>query len=1070
MRKSLLITGWLSVWLMSTQLFAQSREISGKVTSVDDGTPLPGVNVLVKNSTKGTVTDLNGSYALEVPADANTLVFSFIGYQSKEVAIGNQSQINVSLETDIRQLGEVVVTAAGIARESRNLGYSIEKVESEKVQQVAEPDALRALQGKVPGLNISSSTGVPGSATRITIRGNSSFFGNNQPLFIVDGTPYNGQQFTSYNQLTGGASYSTPLAALDPNSIESITVLKGAAAASLYGSRAANGVVVITTKQGSGASAQKGLEVTVNSSYSIEEIANLPDYQNTYGNGTEFQYRQSNGSWGPRFSQFDSVPAWPSYRNAGIVGANIPYVPRPDNVANLFRKGGVLDNSVTISGGDATSSFSLTASNLNNKGYIPNSKFNRTSIGVGGRKKLVNGLEVGGNLSYSSSVQDGPLFGENGAQDPAAASSFARTLWLGRTWNTDLPTTDADGNPLFFVGGVDHPLWSWQNNGVTSNLERVTANATLGYSFVEWLRFDLRAGVNQFNDRRQQLWDIGSIAYSGNGAILDDDINYQEIEVNALLTSNFNINQDLSFTGILGYNLNQRTTDRQAFLGNTIISPGIYDIDNTSNLVPFGGDYERRRLIGAYSDITLGYRNYLYLNLTGRSDWSSTLPIENNNYFYGSSSLSFVFTEPLNLGGEVLNEGKIRLSVARVGNDADPYQTINLFNVNLGANTNVIGSLPDNDFPFNGVSATTRSVLAYDPQLSPEFTTEYEIGTELVFFTNRLNLDFTYYYRKSTDIIANISLPNSSGFEQFLTNIGEMENKGVEIGLGITPLRLQNGFEWQIFNSFTLNRNKVLSLVDGVERINVRNLFGGGVTPVIEPGEPYGILRGSVSARDEEGNYLIDPATGMLIQAVEFDKIGDPNPDFLLGVTNTFSFKGLSLNVLVDYRQGGDIYSTTVERLLGRGVTKDSEDREASRIVPGFLGNPITGEPLLDENGEKIPNTIQVSSNDLYFQNSGGSFAINAEDEATVYDGTVIRLREVSLSYALPKKLIESTPFGSVQIGLVGRNLWYNAPNIPEHTNFDPEVNGFGSTNTQGIEYASAPTSRRYGVNLRFTF
>ncbi|MGK7396718.1 MAG: SusC/RagA family TonB-linked outer membrane protein [Candidatus Cyclobacteriaceae bacterium M3_2C_046] len=1070
MKKKLHLGLLLGILLVWAQAFGQERTVTGQVTSVEDEEALPGVNVLLKGTTAGTVTDINGEYRISVPSTGGTLVFSFIGYQTVEQEIGNRSQVNLAMRSDVKQLGEVVITAAGIQRESRNLGYNVEYVESEKVQQVGEPDPLRALQGKVPGLNISSSTGAPGSATRITIRGVSSFFGNNEPLFVVDGTPYYAEQFTSYNQLTGGASYATPLSALDPNAIESITVLKGGAAASLYGSRAANGVIVITTKQGSAKPSNKGMEVTFNTSYSIEEIANLPEYQNTYGNGTEFQYRNSNGSWGPRFSQIDSVASWPQYQNAGILGAKIPYVPRPDNVKDLFRQGHVIDNSLSLNGGNETSSFNVTASNLLNEGYIPNSKFERTSVGVGGRFNLENGVQIGGNLTYALSKQNGPLFGESGAQDPAAASSFARTLWLGRTWDTSLPYEDKDGNPLFFVNGVDHPLWSWHNNGVSSNLERVTANVTLGYDILDWLRFDFRGGVNQFSDRRQQIWNIGSAGYSGVGAILDDDINFQEIEINALLTVNRSLSEKFNFTGIAGYNINQRTQDRQSVLGNTIIAPGIFDIDNTSTLVPFGGTYERRRLLGTYADVTVGYADYLYLNLTGRSDWSSTLPEENNNYLYGSSSVSFIFTEPLNLSGNVLNEGKLRASVARVGNDADPYQTINLFNVNMGANTNLIGALRENDYPFRGVSATTRDVVAYDPDLSPEFTTEYELGTELVFFTNRINLDFTYYYRKTTDIIANISLPNSSGYEQFLTNIGEMENRGIEIGLGITPLDLPNGFNWNIFTTYTQNRNKVLSLVDGVERINVRNLFGGGITPVIEPGQPYGILRGSYAARDEEGNYLIDPADGMLIEAPTFKKIGDPNPDFLLGLTNTFSFKGFTLNVLMDYRHGGDIYSTTVERLLGRGVTKDTENREASRIIPGYFGDVNTGLPLLDENGNKIPNTIQVSTNDLYFQNGAGSFAINAEDDATVYDGTVVRLREISLGYQLPKNLLERTPFGTARLTLLGRNLWYNAPNVPEFTNFDPEVNGFGSTNTQGLDYASAPTSRRYGVNLMFTF
>jgi len=1063
------LVGW--GLLLTGATYAQST-VSGQVISSEDGGALPGVNVIVKGTASGTVTDIDGNYRIGVPAEGAILTFSFIGYESQDVEIGNQSTINITLDPDTRQLSEVIVTAIGIEREERALGYSVETLEGEKVQQVSEPDPLRALQGKVPGVNISGSTGAPGSATRVTIRGQSSFLGNNEPLYVVDGTPYFAEQFTTYNQLTGGGSYASPLAALDPNSIESISVLKGAAAASLYGSRAGNGVIVITTKAGSPSLSKKGLEVTVSSSYSIEQIGNLPEYQNTYGNGTEFQYRPgSNGSWGAAFAWFDSVEVWPQYKAAypEMFSDSIPYVARPNNVKDLFREGQVWDNSITIQGGTENTSFSLTASHLDQQGYIPESAFTRTSISVGARATLENGLRAGGNLSYSVSEQNGPIFGESGASDPAAASSFARTLWLGRTWNMDLPYQDPTGASLFFTN-QDNPIWSWKNNGITSNLDRVTANANIGYDFTDWLSVDYRIGINQFNDRRQQVWNQGSVAFGGSGAVVDDDIYRQEIESNFIVTVERDLSESLYLKALVGHNINQRKEDRQAFQGVNIIAPGIFDLDNTVNVTAFGGDFEKRRLMGVYSDITLGYNDFIYLNLTGRTDWSSTLPEDQRNYFYGSASASIIFTEWLQTNENIFSNGKIRFGAARVGNDADPYQLTNLFSINRGQSTNLIGSIPDNDLPFNGQPGITRDPIAFDPNLSPEFTDEYEVGTSLDFFLGRIGLDFTYYYRETSDQIVNVSVPESSGFQQLVTNAGSIENKGVEIGLSLVPVQLNNGLRWEIYSAFTRNRSKVLRIPEGLERFNIRNLFGGGVTPVIEPGQPYGILRGSVSARDDEGNLLIDPSSGMLFEALEQAKIGDPNPDFLLGVTNTISFKGFTLRALIDYRQGGDIYTTTVERLLGRGVTKDTEDRDASRIVPGFLGDPNTGLPILDENGNKIPNTIQVSTNDLYFQNGGGSLGINAEDEWTVYDGTTIRLREASIGYTLPQSMLENLPFGRINISITGRNLWYNAPNIPKYTNFDPEVNGFGSTNTQGIEYASAPTTRRYGINLSVTF
>ncbi len=1062
----------LLTWVLIMPAYSQESTVTGTVTSSEEGAPLPGVNVIVKGTNLGTVTDIDGNYRLSVPAEGEILSFSFIGYTAQEIPISGRSTIDVQMVSDTRQLTEVVVTAIGIERQERALGYSVENLAGEQVQRVSEPDPLRALQGKVPGLSISSSTGAPGSATRVTIRGQSSFLGNNEPLYVVDGTPYFAEQYTTYNQLTGGGAYASPLAALDPNAIESISVLKGAAAASLYGSRAANGVVVITTKAGSTGLSRKGLEVSFSSSYSIEQIGNLPNYQNTYGAGTEFQYRESNGSWGPPFAWFDSIPVWTGYKAAypELFGDSVAYVAYPDNIKDLFRNGQVVDNSITIQGGGENGSFSLTASHLDNQGYIPESEFVRTSLSLGGNTILENGIRAGANVSYSVSRQHGPIFGESGAQDPAAASSFARTLWLARNWNMDLPYQDKEGNSLFFIGLEDHPLWSWKNNGLTSDLDRVTANAHVGYDFTDWLSVDYRIGFNVFDDRRQQVWNEGSTAFGGSGALIDDDIYRQEIESNLIVTVEKDLSQSVYFKGLVGQNINQRKEDRQTFQGVDIIAPGIFDMDNVVSVTANGGDFEKRRLMGVYTDLTFGYNDFLYLNLTGRTDWSSTLPANKRNYLYGSASASWIFTEMLETNENIFSQGKIRLGVARVGNDADPYQLINLFSVNRGNSTNLIASIPDNDLPFNSQPGITRDPVAYDPNLSPEFTDEFEAGADLDFFLGRVVIDFTYYDRVTRDQIVSVSVPHSSGFQQLVTNVGEMENKGVEVGLTLVPLQLSNGLRWEIFTSFTRNRNKVLEIAAGLDRFNIQNLFGGGITPVIEPGEPYGILRGSVSARDEEGNLLIDPTDGMLFPALEFAKVGNPNPDYLLGVTNTFTWKGLSLRALVDYRKGGDIYTTTVERLLGRGVTKDTEDREAPRIVPGFLGDPNTGQPLLDENGNKIPNTIQVSMNDLYFQNGGGSFGINAEDEWSVYDGTVIRLREVSLGYALPQSILENTPFGTLSLTFTGRNLWYHAPNFPEHTNFDPEVNGFGSTNTQGIEYASAPTTRRFGVNLQVTF
>ncbi len=509
---------------------------------------------------------------------------------------------------------------------------------------------------------------------------------------------------------------------------------------------------------------------------------------------------------------------------------------------------------------------------------------------------------------------------------------------------------------------------------------------------------------------------------------------------------------------VFGHNVNQRTTNRQAYNGAIIISPGIYDIDNCKDVVAYGGDYEQRRLWALFGDLSLDYKNWLFLTLTGRNDWSSTLPKENRSYFYPSTSLSFIFTDALGMQSNILNFGKIRASFAQVGNDAQPYSLYDTY---------VLGD------PFLGQPTITTPSTGMNPNLKPEISREVELGTELMFLQSRIGLDLTVYNKLSRDMIAAVPIPVASGFSYAYLNFGEMRNRGIEIGLNLIPVQMDNGLTWNIYGTFTKNQNRVMSLMDGVERLAVSNL-GIDVTPTIEPGYAYGVFRGSYALRDTNGNLIINPATGFphLASAGDPEKIiGDPNPNFNIGLTNTFSFKGFTLSALIDYKDGGDIYSVTISSLLGRGVTKDTEDREHTFIIPGVYGDN-QGNVNKDATGKPIQNKTQVTSNDLYFYGGGTetTFAINGAAEYQIYDGTVYRLREVSLGYDFPKKWISKINIGNINLSVVGRNLWYFAPNVPKYTRFDPEINGFGATNLQGLDLSCAPTARRVGLNLRVTF
>lgn len=1060
MKKTLLALTMLIV--SCSWAFAQEHEVSGKVIG-SDGSPLPGITIQEAGTNTGTATDVSGAFRLTVPSDAS-LIFRGVGFEAQTVAVNGRSTMNVTMVASTQSLNELVVTAYGIEKSQKALGYAVSQVNPDILVQHSEPDMLKSLQGQVAGVDIRSSEGAPGSATRINIRGNTSFFGDNQPLIIVDGVTYDNSSNAVGDLLTNGGSPSTGISSLDPNDIESITVLKGSSAAALYGSRASNGVLIIKTKSGNFTRSKKGMEVSYSSSLSFERIASIPDYQNKYGAGAAFAYQNANGSWGPAFGTIDSIPTWQPYLDKfpSMFGDSVAYRPYPNNVRDLFRTGQVWENSVSVNGGDEKTSANVTASLLQHNGYIPNSDFHRASVAVGGVTKLANGLDVHANLSYSNTIQDGGTFGEN--QVDGVASSFARSLFLARNWNMNLPFEDADGKPVSTsTGQYDNPRWSYKHNRIHSNTDRLAANIRFNYDILPWFNASYQLGVNTYGTSSKQIIDIGSRAAEGNGEILMADFHDQTIESNLLLTFTPQLkNNDFGFKAVLGHNVFQETYNNSFSDGLVIIAPGIYTLGNTKTQTATSYSY-LRRIWGAFADVSLSYKDYLFLDLTGRNDWSSTLPKKNRSYFYPGVSGSFVFSDALKLQSNAFTIGKVRASWARVGHDADPYQLYDIY---------TIGD------PFLGQATAAVSSQANDPELKPEFTREFEVGTHLEFLDSRVGLDVAYYTRRSNDQIAPITLPSSTGYSQAIQNYGDMKNSGVEVELDIAPVRTPN-FSWHIKGTFTKNKTKVIALTNGVTRIALTNpshksTSYGVLTdlgPYIEPGLPFGYIRGTKSIRDDQGNLLIDPSTGFPLSDPQEGMIGDPNPDYKAGLLNTFTYKGFFLNVLVDYTHGGDFYSVTLSSELGRGVTTDTKDRETAWVINGVYGDANTLKPILNSKGEEIPNTTKVSTNDLFFTTGGASstFAINSQTEWNIFDGTVWHLRELTFGYELPKSLLTRTPFGSATVSFSGRNLWYFAPNVPHASNFDPESQTYSST-VQGFEFSAAPTSRRYGINLKVTF
>ncbi|MDT7829674.1 SusC/RagA family TonB-linked outer membrane protein [Pricia sp. S334] len=1055
---------WMSILFLIgvSMVFAQEKSISGTVTD-QDGLALPGVNILVKGTTSGTQTDFDGNYTIQAD-EGQTLVFSYIGFKTTEQAVGPSDTINIKMGEDTQALEEVVVTAFGIQRNPKQLGYAVNKVETDEIVENSEPDLLRSLTGKVPGVNVNLSTGVAGASNQINIRGATSIGSASQPLFIVDGIAYDNSQATtadlaaSSSQSTGGGGYESGISTLDPNNIASVNVLKSTAAAALYGSRATNGVIVITTKSGSpkGFSGSNKLSVSYNSGVYFEKIANLPEYQNTYGNGVNFSYQNANGSWGPRFDALETIPTWPNLLAAfPELGPTQPYVAQPGNVESLFRTGSVLDNSVNFSYGNEDGNYSVTISDLDQNGYIPFNTFDRTSISAGGNFRLANQLTVGGSFTYSDTKQIGGFFGEN--QFSGSASSFARTLWLGRTWNMDLPFEHpVTGASLTPNNGWDHPVWSWKHDQIITESNRTVANVNFNYTFNDHISASYRVGFNKYDLDRKEIRDLGSRANNGLGAVTTDNLTNDALESTLLLNFDYDLTNDLGLALIVGNNVLQNTQQRNAIIANTFISPGIFTVENNLNVAlvqptPTNGiGYTRNRNVGVFGDLGLSFKEYLFLNLTGRNDWSSTLPKDNNSYFYPSASISFIPTDAFNIDSKVLGFAKIRAGYASVGRDA-PAEFLN--------RTFAVGNA------FNGNPVIGNRSALGDQNITPEFTDEIEIGADLEFFDRRAVLDISWYKKTTTDLISPVSVPSTSGFLTLNTNIGEIQNTGIEIGLNLVPIQLQD-FKWNSYATFTKNENEVTELVEGLERIQ----FNANEVSHAIVGEPFGVFYGTRFARDAEGNYLINQAGGGIVQDLENGVIGDPNPDFKIGFINTFTYKTLSLRAQFDWREGGDIHSSSLDALLGRGVTKDTEARERAFIIPGFYGDNA-GNPILDVNGNQIPNTTQIDMNELYFSPAGGNtFGINTVDEASVYDGTVYRLREVSLTYDFPSKWLEPTPFGKISFSIMGNNLWYHAPNFPQYTNFDPEVTSFGNTRLQGVEISAAPTSKRYGFKLNLTF
>lgn len=1027
-------------------VFAQ-RNISGKVTDKKDGTPLPGVSVVVKGGGPATQTDFDGNFSLTNVAVNAKIIFSLVSYKTYESQLSSANTMNIALEEDAQQLNEVIVTAIGVKREARSLGYATTTINNEELTKGKDRSVLNSLQGKVAGVQITSSSGGVGSSTRIVFRGGTSITGNNQALLVVDGIPIDNSATDEGDNLNNQVDAGNRGNDINPEDIESVTLLKGPAAAVLYGSRAANGALIITTKTGKSLKGKRS-EIIASSFYNFESILKLPDFQNQYGQGGRKQPdSRENFSWGPRFDGI--VRPWG--QRIGDSQRVKPYVALPDNVKDFFDLGSVFTNNISFAQNNDKNSYYMSLNNIEQKGVMPGTEYKRTGVKLSGTADITDKIYTSATINYIRSSGDLSIQGQGNSPYNQILQT-PRDISLLELEDYKNKFNDLDG---YYGAFTTNPWYLLGEDSYTSLVDRVLGNLQVGYKPLSWLDISFRIGTDISNDKRVQIESIRTPdpagQNSGNdfaGHYSETSIYIRELTTDLIAIAKRQLTGDLSLSVLVGHNVRQRNTNVQFSEINSLVIPLFYNLANSDQPPQTANAKTVRRLHGVYADINLSYKNYLFLGLTGRNDWSSTLEKSNNTYFYPGVNTSFLVSEAFSLP-KVISYAKIRAGAAQVGNDANPYLLQSVFisgNISDGFDNSLI------DFPLNGIPGFTQGNNIGNPDLTPEITTSYELGLELGLFNNRLNFDATIYSNRSKDQIIGIPIASSTGFSSATVNAGLITNKGIELLLRGTPVRGRD-FSWEVTGTFTKNENKVKEVFPGTDQV----VIGGfvGATLVAEVGQPYGSFFGAGFLRSPEGNIVVDEGTGFPITEPQAAIHGNIQPDFLAGLNNSFSYKGFSLSFLFEGRKGGVFYSRTrsLQEFIGTDPRTLLNDREPF-VIPGSV--------IQTADNRFEANTIAVDAQDYWTVFS------TATAPEQLIDASYIKLREVSLTYRLPREWFGKTKINGITIGLSGRNLWLWTPN--ENTYSDPETSSFGTGNTQGFDFGTIPSIRNYGVNIRVVF
>ncbi|MHB1168355.1 MAG: SusC/RagA family TonB-linked outer membrane protein [Longimicrobiales bacterium] len=1037
-----LLAAPLGVLLLAGPLEAQQTGTVTGVVTETSGQPIAGAVIEVQGANGAqALTRDDGRYLLQnVPVGEQSIRAQSVGFATLEHQINvvaGSNELNFQLETRAMQLDAIVVTGQQIERQARELAYSVSTIQGEELTEVRETNFVSALAGRVPGVDVVGQSGDIGASTRIVIRGISSLSGDNQPLFVVDGVPISNSNIvagTSQDRLTGAIDVGNRGADISSDDIESVTVLRGAAAAALYGQRAKDGVILITTKKGTGIG---GANITVSSTLRTSSPLVLPDFQNTYAQGSAGAYSSTSlNGWGPRIA---------GQEVENIRGETVTLRPFPNNVDQFYEDALLAIHSVSLAASDERADFRLGVTHQNQEGIVPASEQTRTSININTGYEITPKLNA--RLSGFYIRTDGKGRAVAGGNDPNVLTSLVNTL--PRTFDMrDLRDyKDEFGNQRTIDNFTNNPYWIVNENPFTNEVDRLFGSGSVDYSPVDWVTITGRAGLDTYTEDRRNINAVGTLGRV-EGLFSLDVLQERQRNFDLLAEGRRDLSEDFDLRVVLGGNLNERELQIQRNTASELTVPGLYNFANANANAP-GNTSERRKLYGIYTDLTLGFRDYLYLNVTGRNDWSSTLPENNNSFFYPSVNLSFVLTEAFDIAGDILSYGKLRANYAQVGSDEAPYQLdFRYFPVNT-----IFGQYgTGNTFPFGGQTGFQATNIIPPADLKPQRQNSFEIGGEFQFFNGRAGIDLTYYDVRTSDQIISIPIPESTGFTANRTNVGEVSNEGIEAQLNFNPVR-SSLVNWDMYLNFTKNENKVVSLAPGVEEINIASAFNSLQVKAV-PGQALGIY-GPGFMRNDAGELIIDPATG-LRQEGDIIRLGDIDPDFRLGLSNTVRVGPVTGSFLIDWREGGSVYSETVGELRRLGLAEETAvNRGGTFIDEGVIANG---------DGTFRPNDVPVQNMQAFW----ARYSASGIHEGKIFDASNARLREVRLDWSVPREWLERTPFGGLSIGVEGRNLWLFYKKVPH---IDPETGLFGSaSNGQGIEWNVLPSVRSFGINVEARF